>query len=254
MPSEPPYVPIASPTYARPPITEAVIEIRVAGDVSEKVQEKIAQRLKKRYPNIQPLHEVEFKIDNTGGNVAIKQTQSKGQLRLTSADQADIVLLKARNLLSARLPLYPGWQVFRDNALENWKAWKAVAPGYDIERLGIRYINRLDLPTGQIRLDDYLRVYPKLDIGAATPISAFMLQVTLPTHLPKWNATVTSTIMTPAPLPDRTSILLDIDVSRVEGIPTKDEELWALIDAARIIKNDLFERSITPATRELFKE
>jgi uncharacterized protein (TIGR04255 family) len=119
--------------------------------------------------------------------------------------------------------------------------------------VGVRYINRIDVPGGRIILEDYLSFHPQMSAVAVGNLMGYVMQVTLETFMPKWTATLTSTILQPPPVPDRNSILLDIDVFRSEALPNREDELWAMINEARIIKNDLFERSITPAARELFR-
>jgi uncharacterized protein (TIGR04255 family) len=225
----------------------------MAGDLVPKLQEKLAQRLKKSYPHSRADKEVEFRVDTTGGQVDVRPQSEAQILRLSSEDAINIVLIKPRSLVTSRLPPYPGWEALRDRARENWSSWRAIAPSFDVERVGVRYINRIDLPGGTINLGHYLAFRPQLANISAGPISGYTLQVALPTFKPLWSATLTSTIIQPPPVPDRTSILLDIDVYRADQLPKRDEELWPVVDEAQAVKNDLFERCITPAARELFR-
>ena len=48
------------------------------------------------------------------------------------------------------------------------------------------------------------------------------------------------------------SLLLDIDVSRMDELPQNDEGLWAFVDRIREYKNMIFEACITDRARELF--
>ena len=48
------------------------------------------------------------------------------------------------------------------------------------------------------------------------------------------------------------SIVLDIDISREIDIPTHPDKLWSVIDEARGVKNDLFERALTPKAKGQF--
>jgi len=49
------------------------------------------------------------------------------------------------------------------------------------------------------------------------------------------------------------TILLDIDVFRTAELPVDDEEIWKVMEQLREEKNQVFEASITPRARELFK-
>jgi uncharacterized protein (TIGR04255 family) len=58
--------------------------------------------------------------------------------------------------------------------------------------------------------------------------------------------------MSPAPLINHVSMVLDIDVFRTEQIPGRDNDLWTCIDAVRPLKNTIFEACITDEARRLF--
>lgn len=51
--------------------------------------------------------------------------------------------------------------------------------------------------------------------------------------------------------PDKLSILLDIDVFRDTEIPSDEAALWQLLEQFHVRKNEIFEASITDATRRL---
>lgn len=247
------YTPLPSPEYPRAPITEAVIEVRVAAGVETGVLDKIARRLKSHYTISEPMREVGFIIDNTGGNVTVKEDATG--FRLASEDQADIVLLTKFFMTTARLPPYPGWGSFRERAQANWAVWAELAPTHPIARIGVRYINRIDIPTppgAKLSLDDYLTFQPRSDIFEAV-LTGYLVQVRFPTYRPNWTATITSTPILPNPVPDAVSIMLDIDIAREADIPVHPDKLWSVVDEARIVKNDLFERALTPKTKAFFE-
>ena len=139
------YVPLSSPAYPKAPITEAVIELRIGHDVELTALEKIARRLKHHYAKSEPMRQVGFVIDNTGGSVSLREDAAG--FRLNSDDQAEIAMLSQRFLTTARLPPYPGWEALRDRAKANWVEWRSLTPSHPIVRIGVRFINRIDIPT-----------------------------------------------------------------------------------------------------------
>jgi len=248
------YVSHSLPTakYARAPITEAVIDIRLASDVSGKSQETVVRRLKKLYPFSNALQAFSVNIDTTGGRVGFEQ-QPQGY-RLNSDDQTDVVLVMPSGVAIARLTPYPGWQMFRERAESVWQIWRKSTPHQAVARIGVRTINRIDVPIDnqtQISLQSYLSFHPQIPVLSVSPMLGYMMQVTLPTATPKWIATITSTLISPPPLLNHMALLLDIDVFRTEEIPSNDAQLWEVIEQARVIKNDIFERCITNETRKL---
>ena len=249
------YTPFSSPKYPRAPITEAVIELRIATGLETVIIDKIAKRLKKRYDTQAPLQQVNLILDMTGSGTTAVQQQNNGH-RFATYDQADIALLTPVNLTTARLAPYPGWHAFQTMARENWADWCSIAPRHPISRVGVRYINRIDIPLpddGIVQLETYLTTHPRSEI-LERPLTGFMVQAQFDAFLPKWVATLTTAPLTPHPVPNHFSLLLDIDVSRTQDIPEKSDEMWTMINEAQTIKNDLFERALTPATKEFFRE
>lgn len=241
--------------YTRPPIIEGIIEILVAKEIETKLQEKVISRLKTTYPHSSKRQAVNIKVDTTAESVSVEQ-EPQGY-RLTNEDQTDVVLVLPRGLGVVRLAPYMGWDALRQNAYDAWKVWKANTPGYDIQRLGVRYINRIDIPINKaekLNLNDYLSLYPKVAPVLSKPISGYLMQVAAPTRDDRWSTTITSTLVQPPPLVEHISILLDIDVFRTEEVPLNDNELWPIIDVGRALKNEIFESCITDKTRELFSE
>jgi uncharacterized protein (TIGR04255 family) len=237
-------------TYLHPPIAEAAIEIRISNPLSAKDLEKIVTKLKKLYPNSHSINGLDI---NLGPNAAVVNQTQTG-FRLVSDDQADIVILYPQSLVVARLAPYPGWSAIQDRVVSAWKIWKIVAKTRTISRVGIRYINRIDIPvddTGKIEIEDYLTLYPTAPDLSDAPMSHYLIQFTKPTSLHLWSTTITSTIQ-PSPLVKTLSLLLDIDVFRTEDIPLNDDNLWLMLAEARNLKNDIFHQCITSKAAELF--
>lgn len=244
--------PTPSHVYDRPPITESIIELRVQQEVGDAAIDAIAARLTPLYPVTTTMIGLpELVLDTTGASLTVNN-RPHGR-RLVSEDAADVVLLTPRFLSTARLPSYPGWAALRDRARDNWAHWLAVAGSLPLERIGVRYINRIDIPVeaGQnLDLDQYLTFAPRGEVFSAVLVG-YHVQMTFQTYKPHWMATVRSTPLPPS-VPERLSVLLDIDVFRNILMPDAAEP-WTIIDEAQEIKNDIFERALGAKARELFK-
>ena len=229
-----------------------VIDLRVASEVTEKNQETVVKRLKKLYPNSHALKTLNVSIDTTGGRVGFEQ-KSQG-FRLSSEDQTNVVMVMPSGIAIARLAPYPGWKVVRAAAQAVWEVWRKSTPHINLSRIGVRTINRIDIPTdkkAQISMQTYLNFHPQLPHISEAPMHGYLMQVTLPTTKPKWIVTITSALVSPPPLLNYVSLLLDIDVFRTEEIPNNDTQLWEAIEDAHMLKNDVFETCITGETRKL---
>ena len=241
------------PSYKRPPITEAVIEARFEDVVSGESVEKARVRFSKDYANSQPLTALGLNLNVEQKKATVDET-SQG-FRLSNLDQTDILVVSPERIVFSRLAPYLGWDAFREHAGKNWRIWKRIAGYNKIERLGVRYINRIDIPSnddGIIPVEEYLTVYPNMPDPPELPhMGRYMFQMEAMLGKDDCRLLIQSGII-PSPLVNFTSVVLDIDVSRVNEVPQKDTELWALIDRIRDYKNDTFEACITDRARALF--
>ena len=223
--------------------------------MSVAVQQDVVKRLSKFYSHSANLASFEVQIDGTGGTA--KLAQQPNGFRLNTDDQAEVALIFPNGLATARLAPYPGWEALRDRALANWTEWRRASPARQPTRIGVRYVNRIDVPiegeAGKISLSKYLEFRPLVpNISGQRPFAGYMQQVTLPTDTPPWSATITSAVVAPPPLLNHISLLLDIDLFRTAEIPANEDELWKLVDGVRGLKNRIFESCITDEARKLF--
>jgi len=244
---------VPKPPYPKAPVTEGVIHLAVEGRATPAELEKLVQRFARDYPQQESLAAISVAINTTGGATTVQQ-QPQGY-RVKSTDQADILLVFPDGVAASRVAPYPGWEHLRESIQAAWVEWRKGIAYSAIKRIGIRYINRIDVPIRKaeiLDIDAYLRFGPRVPDFSKKPLSGFWVQVTRPTDVAHWSAAVTTAIVSPAPLIDHVSMLLDIDVFRSEQIPDRDADLWDCIDAARPLKNAIFESCITDEARRLF--
>jgi uncharacterized protein (TIGR04255 family) len=240
--------------YPKAPIVEAVIHVSVGGVAQPEELQKVMKRLRNDYPEQEPLSGVNVIVDPTGGGSFTVQQQQQGH-RAKSIDQADIVMVLQDGVGTARLAPYLGWDHLRDRARKVWSDWRKIVAYSAPKRIGIRYINRIDVPIrpgGILDIDTYLNSGPRVPDFSRHPVSGFVAQIARPTDLDHWSTNVTSTTALPPPLIDHVSFVLDIDVFRTEDIPGREADLWECVEAVRPLKNKIFESCITDEARRLF--
>src|SRR6516165_11775935 len=100
--------------YRRPPITEAVIELRPAEEVDRKTVEAAAKALKSQY-----FYEDAEKVTNVEINPQTSQATSIAKwlgIKLSSIDRTELQLFRVNSFVCSSLAPYPGWDLFRDRA------------------------------------------------------------------------------------------------------------------------------------------
>lgn len=240
--------------YKRAPITEAVIEIRFETLLSKELVDNLHERLL-------PMHSSSVRLAERDVHVDVDEEQatfdkSDAGYKLANKDQNEILLITPKSMVCSRLAPYKGWENFRSRAEDIWKRWKKVAGYHRIQRLGIRYINRIDIPVpdgeAKIQIEDYLTVYPEYpEPGLIFGLSAYTMQIAGSLGVGDFYLTM-NTKAEPPPLLEHLSIVLDLDVSLMVDVPQKDGDIWKILEEMRHHKNDIFEASITDKSRELF--
>ena len=240
--------------YLQPPITEAVIEAKISHEMTIKDIDKVVKEFQKTYPKKDPINDYGISLNMESKIPEVAISSNKTRYLLSSDDRVDIAMISRISLAVACLAPYKGWDDLNQKFLSAWKSWMKIAKLKPIERIGVRYINRIDIPLGnenKINLEDYLTIYPKVPELSDSPMDEYLIQVTQPIDK-LWSATITSVALSSSPLVKHLSLLLNIDTFRTQGIPLKDKDLFEMIDTVREIKNRVFESCITQKTRDLF--
>src|SRR5262245_31764965 len=131
--------------YSRPPITEAVLELRFEGQLNARELERVRDRFKPRYPTIEQLQMFEVEIGE--GGKATPKFINVGY-KMTAKNALDIVMAKTNTFGTIRLAPYKNWEAMRGCAAENWESFEDVLKTRKrVVRIGARFINRIDIPT-----------------------------------------------------------------------------------------------------------
>lgn len=242
--------------YKRPPITEAVIEIRFETPLDGKNLNKTSEDFAPSYPCLEFTKNVAVEVNLGQAEDALPAAQFKDYqigFRRSSPDLSEIILLWPGSLLVSQLAPYPGWEEFIGRFSRDWFIWKQSRGYRKISRIGVRFINRIDIEIvdGIIDESQYLNVFPRLPDVFGTVIG-YGIQVRLPAAEIGCNVTINSGAV-PSPLLGHGSFLLDIDVAIESNVPQNDSDVFGLIDRIRVRKNEVFEACITDKARELFQ-
>ncbi|HEY9229588.1 MAG TPA: TIGR04255 family protein [Gemmatimonadaceae bacterium] len=240
---------------SHPPITEAVVDFRVALPPSFAAHSlaQSADQLRDAFPVTEEMRRFETLIDVRGGKPATTRP-SEGQLvgyRFKSADGRDVAQFRVDGLTYNRLEPYTNWDTVRPKALHLWNLFVQVTGAARAERLALRYINRLSVPP-EGDLTDFLEVYPPQFPGSPSFVSGFVTRISTHDPVTNFNANVAQTLELRVPA-GRPSLLFDIDVYKAGGLGRTDQELGPVLDRLRAMKNDIFFGSITEVTARRYE-
>lgn len=237
-------------SYERPPILEAICEIRFDKDISPAVREEVRVQLESEYPvhELGTFIEVEVKAEGSEQ----RTTTDTGVIKLSSLDGSDVVVLRAAALSICRMAPYEGWDAFLTTIKRVWKVYRKIAGYKKIIRVGLRYINRIDILSpaeSTFEETDYINL--SLNIPKDyKPLNSYELSFTASSESDVLYNVNSQPI--PSPLVDHVGLMLDIDVYKMKNLPQKESGLLGLLSDFRQKKNNFFEDFITDKSRQLF--
>jgi len=243
--------------YSRAPITEAIIDLRVApaeGFVADKLSD-MHPRIQNDFPVIQTFHARTGTFTfGPDASPQIATSEQHAGFLFRSRDNLHTLQATSGGFTFNRLAPYESWQAFSTEAKNLWKLYIEVCQPICVTRAAIRYVNQIHIPANDaVELKDYLRTLP--EISPALPKKAlqnFFMQL----HIPQQDLDCTLIIneaIAPRTNPNIVTIILDLDLFREQIWTSDDDGIWLFLDRLSQRKNDVFESSITEKTRELIR-
>jgi uncharacterized protein (TIGR04255 family) len=246
-------------TFPNAPIREALIDIHVAlpPETTVEVLAGFHEPIKEQFPTRRErsmwLHE--FRMEPDGESVA--ETGPKridGYLHVSDAD-GKIVQARRDGFTFNKLRPYSDWSAFSGEARELWERYMQLAKPANVTRLGLRYINRIEvpLPLGDFR--DFCPLFPDLPPGVPQSLNEFFMRFSAPVPgTANTMSVITTTFEIPTPGETKLPLILDIEVFENFDLFAPDTDLiWQKLDRLRAAKNDIFFASVTEAAKDLFR-
>ena len=176
----------AAPHYPHAPIEEAILEVGVTPAAGTGVETLVPLKdeLVGDYPTAGPAGENLFEFEGGPRPSAAAHACRTGFL-LRDRLGRRLVGLRYDRFSFHRLRPYETWEEFRGEARRLWNRFRETAGPSAVTDVGLRYVNRFDLPAGG-RLSEFLTIYPQVpDWAKATAQGAgangeVFLQVRLP--------------------------------------------------------------------------
>ncbi len=241
--------------FPKAPITEALIDIRaqLPESVSLADLENLHALIKAEYPDKKPRKRFEGKIEFKDEKEPIKTShfQEDGYY-FRAPDGKQVVQFRLDGFTFNRLRPYSRWEDLYQEARRLWDIYKTGVKPLLATQVAVRYVNSIEIPSKNFDYDDYFTTTPRIPQGLPQILQHFFTRTVIPFLDLGATAVV---IQTPSGKQDpvNTAILLDIEVSAQVSLAPEDERIWEIFDNFRKIKNEIFFRSITQKTQELFR-
>jgi uncharacterized protein (TIGR04255 family) len=240
--------------YSNPPVIEALAELYFEGSAWDVTAPgSFYGQVKDRFPKKEQLGQValELAVGPEGANA--RMGRGGGRAIFKNKDETQLVQVGADALVVNQLPPYPHFEAWRDVLLEMLPIYREVAAPTSVARLGMRYINRIEVAQAYVQMEEFFRVYPEMPPEIGLAHGDFLVRLQIPARIPAHNILLTFG-KAPASAPGFQAFVLDLyDVIPLDGPGSFDLIEQRLNEAHENIEW-VFEHAITDATRAIFGE
>lgn len=240
--------------YRHPPIIEALCELRFEpsapwdGAIPDLVYEKV----KAEFPIRRQAKAFEVNVAASLEGVEQRVTTTD-RIHFVRDDEKAFIQVDRNLLVVNHLKPYPTWQQFLPLIQLGFTAYREVAKPKGIQRIGLRYINRIEIPGQNIELEDYLQFRPFIGPDLPQDFDSFVVGIQIPYENSRDSlrlqlaSSITET-------PNVAAVLLDLDYFLVQPGQVSMGEVFMWLEPAHHRVEEVFEACITNRLREMFEE
>jgi uncharacterized protein (TIGR04255 family) len=227
---------------ARPPIREAILDIRIEGQQDLGALNALAgafsaeSGMTKRASIRAGM--VEMALDP---NKAFSgQAKDVGLIGYRIQDEPLTRVAQFRNngFTFSLIGNYDCWERFRDQGIVPARRFLELPNTGRVKRVALRYVNVLQFPLERVDLDEYLPAAPKIPAELPQVVGSFFSRVAIPIPEAQLVAMVTQALdEAPRPTP---SVILDIDVFSQGQLAANLDSVLPVLETIRVWKNRIF--------------
>jgi uncharacterized protein (TIGR04255 family) len=240
------------------PIVEAIIEIRTRADGAweEEAVRRHFEQVLSGYAYLDSQRVIQHEWEMRGGQPPTQRVSELGLkgVRFRSADERHIVQFNRDGFVFSRLQPYEDWEQLSKEAMRLCQFHLEFARSTEIQRVGVRFINRIQLPPEELRFEDYIQAAPQPPHSLELPFAGFMHYDTLAMPGYAYMINVIKTIHVPPALQTQgIALILDIDVFTTQPFALGENAIEKRLAEMRWLKNKVFFGSVTDKALKIFQ-
>jgi len=245
-----------SKVYTNPPLIEALCEfyfepsqpwdLTIPGLFYREVRSEFPKR--HQFSPFQVDFEVEGQgqvIQNIGG--------SADRMQFMREDERALIQIGPNLLVVNHLKPYSDWETFEGMIARALKVYRQVADPQAINRVGLRYINRLDIPEPQVEIEDYLLAVPTVPSAVPQIFGNWSQRVEIPFVEDNGLLVIQSSSVNQEGQM-HVAFLLDLDFITIQARLVQLDSALEWVERAHDEIEKAFEACVTPKAKRLFGE
>lgn len=243
--------------FPNAPITEAILDIhaKLPDGVGLNIFDEFHENIKDRYTDRETKRSFRTRLSFSPGKdesiSTIPKAKTEGYL-FHNKNENKIVQTRFDGFTFNKLRPYKNWKEFHSEARELWDLYDKIIKPISVERIALRYINRIEIPLPFDSFKEYILTNPQIAPGLPRSLSHFLMRIEIPNDAIGAKVIITQTIQKPTEL-QKLPLIFDIDVIKIKNYTENRSNMWNDFKLLRNFKNEIFFNSITKKTEDLFK-
>lgn len=241
----------------RPPIVEAMVELRVVlpeGKDFSQMQDQLGA-FREEFPTLRERFSLAAEFGIRPGVPVVENREARqifdGFLFLSSDEHKALQCLRNAFLFS-HVRSYRSWDSLRDEANAQWRKYVEIFKPVRVSQVGVRYINQMEFQLPVEDLSDLFLTYPSIGPELPQAMSGSLMRLQMVDEATRANVTVVQSANVrgeSGPL----DLVFDIGVFSATDLDVHDEGVWAAVERLRDIKNRVFFGSFTEKALERYQ-
>jgi uncharacterized protein (TIGR04255 family) len=238
--------------YRNAPIIEALVEFQFTSQQWDwTVPGLMYERLERSFPKKRQQNVLQVEMQAEAAQIAQKVKGGIARMQFVREDDKALIQVGPDLLAVNYLKPYPNWATFGAQILQALSMYREIAAPTGLKRIGLRYINRVEIPQPRVEIEEYFHIFPKIPMPQ--DMSAFLMRVEVP--LTAANGLLVITMgSTPSGQPECSAFILELGFSTVQAESLALESSSAWIEGAHMQIENAFEACITDKARVVFEE
>jgi len=238
--------------YRKPPIVEVVCEFRFvpSSPWDAAIPGLVYTQLSGEFPKRRMLRGFESQVSPAEGGVR-QQIQLAERVQFLREDERAFIQVGPDFLAINHLSPYPAWEGFRPIIQQGFNAYLQVAKPTGLRRIGLRYINKIEIPVEPVSFEEFFNFYPHTG-SIKSEITEFVLGVVSPFEEDRDALRLQLNSAEPGEA-GHLAALLDLDyfVARPQAVTLDEAMAW--VDSAHDRVQATFEACLTERLRDTFE-
>jgi uncharacterized protein (TIGR04255 family) len=239
--------------YSKSPIIEAVCEFRFEpGEWNGTIFGLVWEEVRIPFPKRQDVQQFDFQVVPMPQGAQQRVFQQPGTKYLREDEKLSMLVGPAVMNVSHLAP-YSSWGEFKPLISLAFRAYVTKAEPKSLRRIGLRYINKVELPGEKVELEDYLQFHPFLGPTLPEDHASFIVGVEFPYEQ---NRDVLRLQLASVP-PEKEAhlaLMLDLDYFTLvpNSVPLAEDQVSRWLELAHSRVEEVFEACIKDSLRARF--